>query len=1009
MSRLGFRRSLSRLIASVGALVLISSGVVAVSTLADAPAAQAADLTQFKPGNIISDALFWNSNAMTAAQIQSFLNDKVPTCRSGYVCLKDYRETTWTSTANPMCSSYAGAANESAATIIDKVARACGVSQKVLLVMLQKEQGLVTHTWPSTWRYTAAMGAGCPDTAACDSDYYGFYNQVRYGAYLLKRYTQPSGTGPGTWWDTRFDLMKPVGRVSSILYSPNTACGTRDVYIENQATHALYLYTPYTPNDAALAAGYSTGDGCSAYGNRNFFNYYTDWFGPTNATPPVVTAHPVIPGTPRVGTSITGTAGTYTGIPVPTVSLQWARCTATKVATTTLPATCTEIAGATSATYAVTAADAGKFLSLRSTATNSQGSYTSWSASSAAVTEIPSVTTDPALSGSNRVGSSASVSAGVWRGSPAPTIAYAWFTCSASVPITGPAVPSTCVDVPATSSSVTWSAAHVGKFGAVKVTATNAAGATSRWITLASPIAPASSPTATPTPTATPSPSRTPTPTATPSRTPTPTATPTRIPTPGTTPTPTPTVPVDPTVSGVPAVGGTLTVNPGSWAASNVYQNTGPQYNGFYVRNIQVALTLGGIPTTVDGIYGAQTTGNVKTFQAAKGLQADGITGPITYAVMDRILVSAASLSYSWFVCSSAVPVATVALPPSCAAMSPAVTSTTFTPAVSHAGKFLSVRVTGSRAGVNSTLFTAAPTAVGTAPSNTTSPTVSGTARVGSTLTSVAGTWSGSPTPSVGTTWVRCSAAQSSSRTTLATGCATIPGATSGTYAVTSADLGAFIAVGETATNTVSTTTVFSPTTAAIASAPSPTPTPGATSTPTPTTPAVSDPMVSGTPKVGSTLTASTGTWTPVSPYQDFGPTFSGYYVRNIQTALKGAGISVVVDGIYGPNTRAAVTTFQTNKGLTVDGIVGPQTWNAMVTVLTNMTKFDYVWYACSAPVASATATIPSTCAVIPGATTSTYRPVVTDTGKFVSAAVTGTRAGTVTTSLLASVTPIAP
>jgi hypothetical protein len=253
MSRLGFRRSLSRLIASVGAFVMISAGVVAFSAVTDAEPAQAADLTQFKPGNMISDALFWNSNAMTAAQIQSFLNDKVPTCRSGYVCLKDYRETTWTSTANPMCSSYPGAANESAATIIDKVARACGVSQKVLLVMLQKEQGLVTHTWPSTWRYTAALGAGCPDTAACDSDYYGFYNQVRYGAYLLKRYTQPSGTGPGTWWDTRFDLMKPVGRVSSILYSPNTACGTRDVYIENQATHALGAAGAGIVNRVALA------------------------------------------------------------------------------------------------------------------------------------------------------------------------------------------------------------------------------------------------------------------------------------------------------------------------------------------------------------------------------------------------------------------------------------------------------------------------------------------------------------------------------------------------------------------------------------------------------------------------------------------------------------------------------------------------------------------------------------------------------------------------------------
>ncbi len=34
-----------------------------------------------------------------------------------------------------------------------------------------------------------------------------------------------------------------------------------------------------------LRAGYGEGDGCSAYGNRNFYNYFTDWFGSTQGTP----------------------------------------------------------------------------------------------------------------------------------------------------------------------------------------------------------------------------------------------------------------------------------------------------------------------------------------------------------------------------------------------------------------------------------------------------------------------------------------------------------------------------------------------------------------------------------------------------------------------------------------------------------------------------------------------------------------------------------------------------
>lgn len=51
-----------------------------------------------------------------------------------------------------------------------------------------------------------------------------------------------------------------------------------------------------------------------------------------------------------------------------------------------------------------------------------------------------------------------------------------------------------------------------------------------------------------------------------------------------------------------------------------------------------------------------------------------------------------------------------------------------------------------------------------------------------------------------------------------------------------------------------------------------------------------------------------------------------GEIVRQIQKALAGAGLRVIVDGNFGPITEEAVREFQKKKGLTPDGIVGPAT-----------------------------------------------------------------------------------
>ncbi|MCA0345625.1 MAG: hypothetical protein LCH31_00955 [Actinobacteria bacterium] len=287
------------LVAAVATIAAAVSGVV----VAQSPAV-AAPVTVFQPGNIIDDALFYDGNVMNASEIQNFLNQRLATCligTPGYMpgdlspsgsgniiasnCLKDFRQTTSSQPADQYCAAYAGASNESSAQIIEKVGRACGISQKVLLVMLEKEQSLLTDSWPVTRQYNYALGMNCPDSgpngsANCDAASAGFSKQLYLGARQLKVYKG----NPNSF------NYKPFQNNTIQWHPDRDRCGVSTFYIENWATAALYIYTPYRPNPAALNAGWGTGDSCSSYGNRNFFLFYTSWFGSTHVDVPT---HPV--------------------------------------------------------------------------------------------------------------------------------------------------------------------------------------------------------------------------------------------------------------------------------------------------------------------------------------------------------------------------------------------------------------------------------------------------------------------------------------------------------------------------------------------------------------------------------------------------------------------------------------------------------------------------------------------------------------------------------------------
>ncbi|WP_018142543.1 hypothetical protein [Alloscardovia criceti] len=223
----------------------------------------------FDPGYIISDNQFFDSDAMTAAEVQTFLEEQGENC-SGELCLKNLTVDVQSRDASDECAAYEAPSSgkATAAEVINASARACGISQKVLITILQKEQNLIGRSSVTQDQLDKALGLSCPDTAECDENFAGFFNQVYGAAERFKYYLNH---------ESRYNFH--AGDLNSVRFSPDESCGASDVYIYNNATAVLYIYTPYQPNKAALEAGVGEGDACSSYGNRNFSIIYTSYFG----------------------------------------------------------------------------------------------------------------------------------------------------------------------------------------------------------------------------------------------------------------------------------------------------------------------------------------------------------------------------------------------------------------------------------------------------------------------------------------------------------------------------------------------------------------------------------------------------------------------------------------------------------------------------------------------------------------------------------------------------------
>jgi len=138
---------------------------------------------------------------------------------------------------------------------------------------------------------------------------------------------------------------------------------------------------------------------------------------------PVATTAPTMTGVARVGSVLTGAAGTWDGVPAPTLTLAWQRCNAAG-------AGCAPIRGATVSTYRATAADRGSTLRFAVTGANTFGSTTAATAPTARVQGKPGVRKAPHLKGKARVGKLLHAAA-TFTGPPAPRVSWRWQRCNA--------------------------------------------------------------------------------------------------------------------------------------------------------------------------------------------------------------------------------------------------------------------------------------------------------------------------------------------------------------------------------------------------------------------------------------------------------------------------------------------------------------------------------------------------------------------------------------------------
>ena len=751
---------------------------------------------------------------------------------------------------------------------------------------------------------------------------------------------------------------------------------------------------------------------------------------PTNSSAPAVSVVTGFPtganSAPTVRATSTSTkysltTGTWTGNATIAYAYKWYSCDASAVAGSTLPDNCEQIVGATTNQFQVEVDQVTKHIIGEVIATNSVGTSSRFSASQGPVTRVPVATVEPGIDPDVRetVGNPITASAGTWAGSPTPNLAYQWFSCTRQVTSVVSTLPTGCTTITgATALTFTPTTAQFGaapnpKFLTLRVTATNTATGTapttnnapvtrftvSNQAVAAAPVLTATNRTSSEVLRAS---------TTTPANSvitvevglwPTGVSTAT-----GYTyqwlACDTASAGVDTAPAGCSEIAGATSrtfsvtsAQEGKHVMAKVtYSSPTVTARSWWTRSagaVQTAVSNSQVPTVSnDGEPNAVSVG--RTLTANNGTWAG--TAPIRY-------------SHQWFSCSAAVASASSAIPTSCTAIT-AATASTFQITSAQTGRFLVAGVGAIndispavvwRYTASTTQALASPQATANPVLSSSSNTTNGRPRVGSTLTVTRGTWTGLPVPTSTYHWYACDSAVTAAVSTKPENCEEIPGSLSRTtFVIANAQSGNFVTAEVRTTNSVGTSSRWAASTRAVVS--------GALFD--------SDPAISGTATVGSTLTAvansSTQSEITATSYQWLrcnsavaasntqnaactlitGATASTYLlvaadsgrftsVRVTLTNDSGAsvrfGASTQGTTMAPSNTTAPAPTFSTATNPRVDGTATASTgtWAGFP-----VPTYEYTWVHCTAPVTTKSASLPAGCEVVSDPSDSRTYPI---------------------------------